>query len=144
MSVLTALLALAPLALRAKFEPKPEPEVETDEYVIALRRRIAELERDNKWLREQHRSARAHIDWLNERLYAPRPAVAAQQMAQAQYQQGLADFNAQMAMRQQLAAQQAMQNAQNFQALGAQMLDFCNCVPARHDMFLRSGLGDGS
>jgi hypothetical protein len=64
------------------------------------------------------------------------PYYAAQQLGQ------LAQQNAQLAQQQQLAAMQ--QNYLNQGLLGAQGLqmpaEWCNCVPARHDMFL-SGNG---
>jgi len=67
------------------------------------------------------------------------PYYAAQQLGQLGQ---LAQQNAQLAQQQQLAAMQ--QNYLNQGLLGAQGLqmpgEWCNCVPARHDMFL-SGNG---
>ena len=126
-----------------------ELEAERDrqyEENAALIVRIAELEGDVARANIQYRRDQELIDiWRDRALTAfdvgrdapARPdwrqyqAAAAAQAAQAQYNP-LAQYNAQQAM-----------NAQNYQAmglLGAQQLsplEWCNCVPARHDMFLR-------
>jgi hypothetical protein len=59
----------------------------------------------------------------------------AQQNQLAQYQQGLAGQQSNLALQ---AQAMQMQNAQNVFAFG----DFCNCVPARHDMLLTPALAD--
>lgn len=124
-----------------------------------LEARIAELEAAIGAANERARRDQELIDIWRERALAPagpdfRPPQIAQQqaammqaaLAQAQHAQQLAQYN-----------QQAAMNAQNFYNQGAQyqnqmlgqavglhgaqnLIDaelWCNCVPARHDMFLR-------
>ena len=119
-----------------------------------LEARIAELEAAIGAANELARRDQELIDIWRERALAPagpdfRPPQIAQQQAammQAQHGQQLAQYN-----------QQAAMNAQNFYNQGAQYQNqmlgqavgllgaqnlinaelWCNCVPARHDMFLR-------
>jgi regulator of replication initiation timing len=157
MSLTTLLLALAPAIIRARPQPeKSKREVELEALVARREDEIeglkVELERvlrRNEELVVERDSARRRLDEayatasIDRRLNGhARPAreaeaLAYQGLAAEQYQGLQNQLNAA-----QYNAQQAM-NAQNLAAglLGAQMadgmLEFCNCVPARHDMFLR-------
>jgi hypothetical protein len=132
-----------------------ELEAERDrqyEENAALIVRIAELEGDVARANIQYRRDQELIDIWRERALGRPPQVALQQaaaqMQAAQMQaQLLAQHNAQAAMNAQNFYNQGAQQYQNQQLaqavglLGAQSLIdaelFCNCVPARHDMFLR-------
>jgi len=129
-----------------------ELEAERDrqyEENAALIVRIAELEGDVARANIQYRRDQELIDIWRERALGRPPQVALQQAAaQMQAQQNmLAQHNAQAAMNTQNFYNQGAQQYQNQQLgqavglLGAQSLIdaelFCNCVPARHDMFLR-------
>lgn len=138
MSLATSLLlAFLPAIVR----PKPEPEKSDRER--ELEGRVQELEEALELARLERDSARRRLDdaWdmlarlgnqrIGERLEAVTPAQQHRRML-AQY-----------------AAQQAQQAAANYQQLANPLLQaaqqamnpyFCNCVPARHDMFL-GGLG---
>ena len=127
-----------------------ELEAERDrqyEENAALIVRIAELEGDVARANIQYRRDQELIDIWRERALGggaqqPPPQIALQQAA-AQLQQ--AQYNAQAAMNaQNLGAQyqnQMLGQQVPMGLLGAQTLIdaelFCNCVPARHDMFLR-------
>jgi len=112
-----------------------------------LEARIAELEDAIATANVQARRDQELIDIWRERALAPPPQIAQQQaaqMLQAQAQLHQAQYAQQMNF--QNAAYQNQGLAQLGQQaplglLGAQTLIdrelWCNCVPARHDMFLR-------
>ena len=126
MSVLST-LALLVTAASAKLRPAREDPA----------RAIAELEAQRDELRRERDDWRARAEAWRARAITDIPPTqelqwyaAAQQLAQ------------QMAQQNQLAAMQTPNYQQGL--LGAQALNpsmFCNCVPARHDMFLT---GDGA
>lgn len=146
MSLTTLLLAFLPAIVRPKLEPeKGQRERELEERCEGLEEELelCRAERDSARRRledAQAMLARMAQAQIADRLYGrieERQAQLqqAQHLAALAYQQGLANPLQQA----QYNMQQAM-NAQNF--VGAQNLlgglhDFCNCVPARHDMFLR-------
>ena len=112
-----------------------------DDRVAELEAQIAKIADDRDMWRER----------ALERIEARPPQPAGPDFRPPQQAQGinpywqlgqLAQQNAQLAQQQQLAAMQ--QNYLNQGLLGAQGLqmpgEWCNCVPARHDMFL-SGNG---
>ena len=116
--------------------------------IAELEARVAELEDDIARANELARRDQELIDMWRERALANVPAVIAapqqnwqlaqQQCALLQQQAALqqAQYNAQHAMN----AQSAYQGLAGMGLLGAQNLNaelWCNCVPARHDMFLR-------
>ena len=126
----------------------------SEDRTRALEARIAELEDAIATANVQARRDQELIDIWRERALGRPPQVALQQAAaqmqaaQMQAQQNmLAQYNAQAAMNAQNFYNQGAQQYQNQQLgqavglLGAQTLIdaelFCNCVPARHDMFLR-------
>ena len=123
-----------------------------DDRVAELEAQIAKIADDRDMWRERASEAlrRAHDAPHHPQPAGPdfrppqqaqgiNPYYAAQQLGQLGQ---LAQQNAQLAQQQQLAAMQ--QNYLNQGLLGAQGLqmpaEWCNCVPARHDMFL-SGNG---
>ena len=111
-----------------------------------LEARIAELEDAIATANVQARRDQELIDIWRERALGRPPQVALQQAAaQMQAQQALlAQYDQQQVQNFYNQGAQQYQNQQLGQAiglLGAQTLIdaelFCNCVPARHDMFLR-------
>lgn len=134
MSLATALLALLPLAIRAKVEAKEPPR----DDLIAMRVRIVELEH------QVDRLARQVMDLRLERQAAPRGFGQMSPIEAAQFQQ-MAQLQ-QMAQYQGLAAQQAnplaqlgslglMNQAQN--ALAA----YCDCTPPHGRGGFLTGIG---
>jgi cell division protein FtsB len=105
---------------------------------VELKRRVAELEDAIATANVQARRDQELIDIWRERALGRPPQVALQQAA-AQMQ--AAQMQAQQNILAQHNAQQNQQLGQAVGLLGAQTLIdaelFCNCVPARHDMFLR-------
>lgn len=159
---MSVLSTLALLVTTAAVKLKPSREAEDPA------RAIAELEAQRDEFRRERDDWRARAEAWRERAleriearppqaagpdFRP-PQLAQAQLAQWQQAQGInpyyaaqqlgqqAQQNAQLAQQQQLAAMQ--QNYLNQGLLGAQGLqmpgEWCNCVPARHDMFL-SGNG---
>jgi chromosome segregation ATPase len=153
-SAITALLAIVPRA-----EPEPERDnrallaeladalsqrdAAADELISAWRKiDLLQSQVDAAW--ERHASLAVELDHAREDAQAWRErALACQTMQAAQQHQGqlammanpLASMGRQQAtMNQQMAACQAMQNAF---AHPSAYENFCNCVPARHDMLLR-------
>jgi hypothetical protein len=130
---------LASAAARTKSVQVARPSEE--KRIAALEARIAELEGDVERANIQYRRDQDLIDrWRTRAFYAEARIGSAftQEQAAAALQQ-------QANLAQQYNAQQAM-NAQNVygqglgQMLGAQQLsplEWCNCVPARHDLFLK-------
>ena len=113
---------------------------------VELKRRVAELEDAIATANVQARRDQELIDIWRERALGRPPQVALQQAAaQMQAQQALlAQYDQQQVQNFYNQGAQQYQNQQLGQAiglLGAQTLIdaelFCNCVPARHDMFLR-------
>lgn len=120
-------LALMATALFAR--PRP-PDVEITE----LKAKIDDLTRERDEARvERDRWRSLAFSWERRYELASEYPNLAQRMAQ----------HAQMAQHPQMAqqAQMAMMNAYPQGMLGAQGLqlpaDYCNCVPARHDMLIR-------
>ena len=118
MSVLST-LGLLVTAASAKLRPEREDPA----------RAIADLEAQRDELRRERDDWRARAEAWRARAITDIPPTqelqwyaAAQQLAQ------------QMAQQNQLAAMQTPQYLLGAQALNPSM--FCNCVPARHDMFL--------
>jgi hypothetical protein len=127
---------------------------------VTLHMRIAELEGDVARANVQYRRDQELIDIWRERALGPpagfgrlQPAGPDFRPPQIALQQAAAQMQSQQAMLAQYNNQQAL-NAQNYQSaaqglgqamgqLGAQSLInaelWCNCVPARHDMFLPRG-----
>ena len=158
----SSILAFVLAGVAAKVKSVQVARRSEDHELVEAKRRIAELEDDIALANAQGRRDQELIDIWRERALGnvPRPGfgppvpqialqqAAAQMQAQAQVMQS-------QAMQSQLAQynQQAALNAQNYGAqfqnrmlgqaaglLGAQMIDaelWCNCVPARHDMFLK-------
>ena len=136
MSLTTILLAFAPgIAARIK-----RPEINTD---VEHTRRVAELEGQIAKIAEDRDM------WRDRALMAeaPRPAgpdFRPTEVARAQELQWMAQAQQNAMQNAQLAYQQGLgtigQLAQHQGLLGAQALqmpgEWCNCVPARHDMFL--------
>ena len=126
MSVLSTLALVIAAAVKPKFG--------NNDVVAKLEARIAELEADIGAANELARRDQELIDMWRERALANVPAVLAapQPNWQLAQQQG--------ALLQQQLYSQAQQYMQQG-LLGAQTLNnselWCNCVPARHDMFLR-------
>jgi hypothetical protein len=106
------------------------------------RARVAELEGDVARANVQYRRDQELIDlWRERALFAEAAPRGALQ--QAALQQAQAQAQTQLAQSQGLQNYQAAQNAMVYgnSLLGTQSLVdaelWCNCVPARHDMFLR-------
>jgi|HubBroStandDraft_6_1064221.scaffolds.fasta_scaffold01938_6 hypothetical protein len=165
MSVLTT-LALMTSAVVAKLRESPV-DVEITRLqakVDDLNRQLTNFERDLTIARIQADRWRALVERYQGREEQQRPAgpdftteemrsrlqaqyQAQQLMAMAQSQQ--ANINAQQTQQHQALAQQnyfqgglqSLEHQVGVGALGsqAQTLEWCNCVPARHDMFLPSG-----
>jgi hypothetical protein len=166
---LTDMLAFVSTAILARFEgprPDPEPEptpslAEYDARIDALERRVDELLDENSRLhyqiagmearhRAEHDALMRHFTALSA--YSPTPPVisasggggpsplttivgmggplVARRMDEATQRRLMEALNSQTA--------QAMMQAQQI----TPMLDFCNCVPARHDAFRGVMLGD--
>ena len=135
---------LAGVAAKAKSVQVARP---SKDRIAELEARVAELEADIGAANELARRDQEIIDMWRERALANVPAViAAPQQNWQLAQQQCALLQQQAALQHaQYNAQQAM-NAQNYGLggtiglLGAQNLNaelWCNCTPARHDMFLR-------
>jgi hypothetical protein len=119
---------------------------------VSLIARIAELESDLAMLQRENAAQSRALTPVGPDFRPHRGSLQLGEQAhlRALGQQGLQALQAQQAqlahlayqngLGQQYNAQQAM-NAQNVGLLGAQSLIdselFCNCVPARHDLFLR-------
>ena len=145
-SSLLALVVAGAAAFKGKRD-RPEESPRRPSYA-ELKARVAALEDAIASANSQARRDQELIDlWRERALFAEAPmgAVAARQQQMAQgVQQALAAQQHAMA---QYNQQQAMQNYQNqglgqaMGLLGAQSLInaelWCNCVPARHDLFLR-------
>ena len=131
----SSILAFVLLGTRAFIGPRDRAEEKpTRPSYAELKARVAELEADIGAANELARRDQELIDMWRERALANVPAVIAapQQNWQLAQQQG--------ALLQQQLYSQAQQYMQQG-LLGAQTLNnselWCNCVPARHDMFLR-------
>lgn len=124
MSVITALLALAS-GLAARIE---RPNVNADVEITQLREQLEEARRQ----RDEWRERCIQAIPSPQDIFAQNAIMA--QMAQTQQYHALMNQNAQQ-------VHQWDQNGLNTHQLGAQNLlmgeEWCNCVPARHDMFLR-------
>jgi hypothetical protein len=148
MSVVTALLAFAP-AIAARFKPPAIIPAASNEGENLIDRALFDKAlRTCAKLLAQRRRLEGEVTALRAELASARldrDAARAELQSQAWYRQQQALAQAQMAqLAQYQAAQQGpYQQAQNLfdprhshHAFG----DFCNCVPARHDMLL-GGLG---
>lgn len=144
MSLLTALLAFAPVAIAARLKPT-EREAELQRENDALRGRISQLQAEVFDAEVRHELAERRVERIQHELYVvARERVEERQTAlyaaQPQYFQAqqLAQQNMQ-AQAQQLQQQnyhhQQRINAQNF----PEMWHDCTCVPQRHDA-LRLGM----
>ena len=116
MSLMSLLLALSP-PLAARFK-KPD---ETDR----LKAELAKAKEEITELRRERDVWRGHAY----------EAVPPRDMQNAQYQQAMAiaQYQAQRAQQSQIPPQYLL-GAQNLSVLDEM---FCNCVPARHDLFVR-------
>lgn len=148
MSVLTT-LALVAATAAAKIrlaDPADKKRIaELEGELAGLKIDLADARRDLDAARREAEFHRAEADMWAQRAYQALHSLP----YQAALQPAGPDFRppdtalrqtqaAQLAQYQQMAAMQA-QNL-NRQALGAQNFfsqEYCNCVPARHDMFLR-------
>jgi hypothetical protein len=149
MSLTTILLAFAP-GIAARLKPAPVDDKTHPRFIAGYdaglkdgRLELAELERTIAELRLVNAPQPAGPDFRPPELARVQElqwAIAQRQSQLAQSQQYMAaQMNAQTAMAQQ-AQLAGMQNPcynQGLLGAGPSFEDFCNCVPARHDMFLR-------
>jgi methylphosphotriester-DNA--protein-cysteine methyltransferase len=125
MSILSTLALVATAIAIRKPEPQRIEELEAQLENLQARLDVALEDAHRQW--EENQRLRA-LEVIDQRL---------QQMANAVMQQQYAAMQAQAA--QSFYAGNPFQQTQN-QMLGMQNIGFdhfCNCVPARHDMFLR-------
>jgi hypothetical protein len=133
----SVILAFAPaLAAKLKREPVDLELFEAREEAEHLRLELAEaraacigaMEERNALREALALERRVAMDWRDRALGPDRQAQMAQLAQMHQAQQNISPYQqASLGMQ-----AQAMLNAQNAFAFG----DFCNCVPARHDMLL--------
>jgi len=169
---LTDMLAFVSTAILARFEgprpdPEPEPTLSLAEYdarIDALERRVDELldeERRVDELLDENRRLQAQIHAQEMRHRLERDLLARRYITEMPPQIMVTGGGAGgpltvgvgrplVARQMDEATQRRLMNALNSQAPQAMMeaqqimpmLDFCNCVPARHDAFLGVMLGD--
>ena len=164
---LTDMLAFVSTAILARFEgprpdPEPEPTLSLAEYdarIDALERRVDELLDENRRLQAQihaqemrHRLERdalmRHFTALSA--YSPTPPVISASGGGPSPLTVVGVGRPLVARQMDEATQRRLMNALNSQTAQARMqaqqmtpmLDFCNCVPARHDAFRGVMLGD--
>lgn len=142
MSIFSAVAAFLAVVARPAFRVEPDPD---NARIVALEAELDDLKRDLGEARAQRdRWETLAIGWQRRYEQAINPVVAreiaAQEVAQRQMNQLM---QAQMAQSQnaQMAQyhQAQMMGMQNQVGLLGAFEGFCNCVPARHDMFLPSG-----
>ena len=134
----SSILAFVVAGVAAKNRRADRPD---KKRIAELEVKIAELEDAIATANVQARRDQELIDIWRERALAPPPQIAQQQAAQMLQAQAYAQqMNFQNAAYQNQGLAQLGQQAP-LGLLGAQTLIdrelWCNCVPARHDMFLR-------
>jgi hypothetical protein len=127
MSILSTLALMITAAIRPKFDPR-------DREIIALKAEVNDLRRERDDARIEADRWRALARRWEERFQARQsPEVIAQYQAQQLLGQQYAHMQQYAQMQQGLGQKLGMQNVQAPQSL---FEGFCNCVPARHDLFL--------
>jgi hypothetical protein len=157
---LTDMLAFVSTAILARFEgprpdPEPEPTLSLAEYdarIDALERRVDELLDENRRLHRQiglmegrHRAEHDALmtHFTAQTAYTPLPPVVISASGGGGGGPSLGVGGPLVARRMDEATQRRLMEALTVQSQRiTPVLDFCNCVPARHDAFRGVMLGD--